>query len=89
VNAVIRWLPHEAQDSDIWIENIPYNETRDYVQRVLWHSVVFGWRRSGEPQKLDAWLGQITMPVTAPVAQPAAAPADAAPDGGAAPPAAQ
>ena len=88
-NAATRWLPDAPRDAAVWIENIPYNETRDYVQRVLWHSVVFGWRRSGEPQKLDAWLGQITMPVSAPVTQPAAAPADAAPDGGTAPPAVQ
>ncbi len=25
-NAVTRWLPQEPLDSDIWIENIPYNE---------------------------------------------------------------
>ena len=88
-----RWLPDAPRDAAVWIENIPYNETRDYVQRVLWHSVVFGWRRSGEPQKLDAWLGQIAMPVIAPapqsVPQPGGAPADTAPDAAPAPPAAQ
>jgi len=35
-NAAMRWLPQEPLDSDIWIENIPYNETRGYVQRILW-----------------------------------------------------
>ena len=34
-NAADRWLPPAPIDADIWIENIPYNETRDYVQRVL------------------------------------------------------
>jgi soluble lytic murein transglycosylase len=65
-NAAARWLPDAPRDAAVWIENIPYNETRDYVQRVLWHSVVFAWRRSGEPQKLDAWLGQIATPAAAP-----------------------
>ncbi|WP_084182881.1 lytic transglycosylase domain-containing protein [Nevskia soli] len=65
-NAATRWLPDAPRDAAVWIENIPYNETRDYVQRVLWHSVVFGWRRSGEPQKADAWLGQIAVPAVPP-----------------------
>lgn len=59
-NAARRWLPAKAIDSDIWVENIPYNETRGYVQRVLWHSVVFAWLRSGEPQRTDSWLTRIT-----------------------------
>ncbi|MDB5976980.1 MAG: soluble lytic murein transglycosylase [Nevskia sp.] len=65
-NAATRWLPDAPRDAAVWIENIPYNETRDYVQRVLWHSLVFGWRRSGEPQKVDAWLGQIAVPSVPP-----------------------
>lgn len=58
-NAAARWLPPQAIDPDIWIENIPYNETRGYVQRVLWHSIVFGWLRSNEAQRTDAWLASI------------------------------
>lgn len=58
-NAAARWLPATSIDSDIWIENIPYNETRSYVQRVLWHSVVFAWLRSGEAQRTNAWITRI------------------------------
>lgn len=58
-NAARRWLPSESIDADIWVENIPYNETRGYVQRVLWHSVVFAWLRSGEPQRTETWLTRI------------------------------
>jgi soluble lytic murein transglycosylase len=61
-NAAARWLPASAIESDIWIENIPYNETRAYVQRVLWHSVVFGWLRSGEAQRTEAWVTRIAHP---------------------------
>jgi soluble lytic murein transglycosylase len=44
----------------VWVENIPYNETRNYVQRVLWHSVVYAWLRSaGQPQDTAAWLAPI------------------------------
>jgi soluble lytic murein transglycosylase len=60
VNAVVRWMPREAQDSDIWIENIPYNETRGYVQRILWHSLTFTWLRThGDAQSTQSWLTPI------------------------------
>lgn len=65
--AAARWLPTQAVDPDIWIENIPFNETRGYVQRVLWHSVVFAWLRSGEAQRTDAWLARIGPPSDAAV----------------------
>lgn len=57
--AAARWLPPQSTDPDVWIENIPYNETRNYVQRILWHNVVFGWLHSGEPQSADAWTARV------------------------------
>ena len=58
-NAAARWMPSESLDPDIWVENIPYNETRNYVQRILWHNIVFSWLLTGEPQKVDGWLVRI------------------------------
>jgi len=59
-NAAARWLPTEPVDSDVWVENIPYNETRGYVQRILWHSLTFTWLSSdGEAQPAAAWLEPI------------------------------
>ena len=61
--AMKRWLPATATEPDIWIENIPYNETRTYVQRILWNTVVYGWLRSnGEPQHTATWLTPIKPP---------------------------
>lgn len=57
--AVQRWLPSAAMDPDIWIENIPYNETRAYVQRIYWHTVVFAWLRSSAAQDTQEWLNAI------------------------------
>lgn len=57
--AARRWLPKQAMESDIWIENIPYNETRNYVQKVLWHGLVFRWLRTGEPVDTRAWLARV------------------------------
>lgn len=58
-NAAARWMPPDSLEPDIWVENIPYNETRNYVQRILWHNVVFSWLKTGEPQKVDNWLARI------------------------------
>jgi soluble lytic murein transglycosylase len=55
-NAVIRWLPSRSIDSDVWIENIPYGETRVYVQRVLWHVLTFTWLQTKEAQQTKSWL---------------------------------
>jgi soluble lytic murein transglycosylase len=57
--AAMRWLPRDDLDADVWIENIPYNETRAYVQRVLWHNVVFSWLDKRESHKNLAWLTTI------------------------------
>ena len=43
----------------MWIENIPYNETRTYVQRIMWHNLVFNWLKTGEPQKADGMLDAV------------------------------
>lgn len=59
-NAARRWLPDEPLAADVWIENIPYNETREYVQRVLWHSLVFAWREDGRRARdTRSWLTEI------------------------------
>jgi soluble lytic murein transglycosylase len=50
--AVARWLPYSPMDADVWIENIPFNETRAYVQHILEHIVAFAWVRGAEPPRL-------------------------------------
>jgi soluble lytic murein transglycosylase len=57
--AAARWLPPKPIDSDVWIENIPYDETRAYVRRVLWHSLVFAWLETGRAQHPRSWLEKI------------------------------
>ncbi len=60
IAAANRWLPADSIAPDVWVENIPYNETRAYVQRILWHTVVYGWLRSdGQAQDTAAWLTPI------------------------------
>jgi len=59
---VRQWLPdHGAVPADIWIETIPYDETRDYVERVMAYTVIYDWQLTGKPLR----LGQFMPPITA------------------------
>ena len=42
---ISRWLPEKALPADIWIENIPYNETRGYATSVLSYAAIFDYQR--------------------------------------------
>jgi soluble lytic murein transglycosylase len=60
IAAASRWLPADSIAPDVWVENIPFNETRSYVQRILWNTVVYGWLRAdGKAQDTAAWLAPI------------------------------
>jgi soluble lytic murein transglycosylase len=51
---VDRWMPEEGTiDARIWIENIPFNETRKYVRRVMAAETIFHWRLTGKTRRLS------------------------------------
>jgi len=57
---VEKWLPHTGNlDARIWIENIPFNETRGYVRRVLATDAIFHWRLTGQTKRLSEGLTNI------------------------------
>jgi soluble lytic murein transglycosylase len=51
---VDEWLPRDnPEDARAWIENIPFNETRKYVKRVLTAQTIFQWRMNGSVRRLS------------------------------------
>ena len=61
------WRPGSGSlSADVWIDTIPYTQTRNYVQRVMTHTVMFDWRLNGKPQRLSDRIGQVTADVPAP-----------------------
>jgi soluble lytic murein transglycosylase len=51
---VDQWLDGAAVlDTRIWIETIPFNETRSYVRRVFEAETIFHWRMTGEIRRLS------------------------------------
>ena len=56
-------------EAAIWAENIPFNETRDYVKKVLSNTTLYAALISGQPQSIKARLGNVgPLEATAPEA---------------------
>lgn len=52
---VRQWLKNaDHLPFDVWVENIPFDETRQYVQNVLTYSVIYG-QKLNAPQPLVEW----------------------------------
>ena len=56
---VQRWLPGQATDADIWVDTIPFKETRHYVQRVMAAQIIFHWRLNGTQTRLASTMDTI------------------------------
>jgi len=50
------WLPLSPLPADIWVETIPFNETRNYVKKVLTYTTVYEIRLGRAPTRLSARL---------------------------------
>jgi soluble lytic murein transglycosylase len=63
---VKRWLPNDAaMEADIWIETIPYDETRDYLERVLAYTAIYDWRLNpGRQNTLVNFMKPVSKPGT-------------------------
>ncbi len=54
------WLPKQSQPADIWIETVPFRETREYLKRVLAYTVIYNYRLGEDPsQPQNLWLQPI------------------------------
>lgn len=52
---VKQWLPKgESLPADIWVDTVPFTETREYCRAVLHYATVFEWRLHGEARPLSA-----------------------------------
>ena len=59
------WIPVGREvDTLAWIENIPFNETRRYVRRVMAADAIFHWRMTGELRRLSDALPAVVEPAS-------------------------
>ncbi len=63
------WRPPAPLEGAVWVETIPFNETRDYVKKVLANSMVYTQAFGGSPLSLTARLG-VVAPRGAAMADP-------------------
>jgi soluble lytic murein transglycosylase len=59
------WRNGPVLEGAAWAENVPFNETRDYVKKVLANTTVYAAMLTGQPQSLKARLGVIAPRDTA------------------------
>lgn len=45
---VKQWLPDTSMPADIWVENVPFTETRNYIQQVVTYATIFSKRLGRE-----------------------------------------
>ncbi len=51
-----QWLQEGSMDADIWIDTIPFTETRRYVRAVLAYAAIYEHQLNGRPQRLSSKL---------------------------------
>jgi soluble lytic murein transglycosylase len=57
-----KWREGPVLDAAIWVENIPFPETRDYVKKVLWNSCTYAAVLGSKGTGLRARLGRTIGP---------------------------
>ncbi|MEW5837990.1 MAG: transglycosylase SLT domain-containing protein [Pseudomonadota bacterium] len=58
---VKRWLPEGGSlPADIWVDTVPFTETREYCRAVLHYATVFDWRLHGETKPLSARMPNVS-----------------------------
>ncbi len=65
------WRPLLPIEGAVWVETIPFNETRDYVKKVLANSMVYAHALSSPQQTLIARLGVVAPRTVVTAASPA------------------
>ena len=56
---VSKWQKRYCGDPIFWIDTIPITETRRYVRRTLFYSLIYEWQQTGKSKKLNDMLKQI------------------------------
>jgi soluble lytic murein transglycosylase len=54
-----RWTPPRPMEAAVYIETIPFNETRDYVRSVMANSLYYALILEGRSTSLKARMGQV------------------------------
>ena len=56
---VFSWLPKSEMDGEVWVETIPFAETRDYVEKVLANATYYSMGLGLTKPSLKGWLAPV------------------------------
>ncbi|MEJ8569524.1 transglycosylase SLT domain-containing protein [Elongatibacter sediminis] len=66
--AVKRWLEDlPGDDPTVWVEILPFYETRDYIPRVLAFATIYDWRRQQPVQRLASRMPALDSGTMGPI----------------------
>jgi soluble lytic murein transglycosylase len=54
-----KWRQGRDLEGAIWAENVPFNETRDYVKKVASNATLYAAIITGQPQSLKSRMGTV------------------------------
>ena len=54
-----RWRADTTLDATIYAETIPFNETRDYVKKVVSNAAYYAALFENKPQTISHWLSPV------------------------------
>ncbi|MFZ5580518.1 MAG: transglycosylase SLT domain-containing protein [Pseudomonadota bacterium] len=58
---VKQWMPKGSSlPADIWVDTVPFTETREYCRAVLHYATIFEWRLYGEARPLSTRMPNVT-----------------------------
>ncbi|WP_455211028.1 transglycosylase SLT domain-containing protein [Kaarinaea lacus] len=64
-NRVLRWLPKDGYvPADVWVDTLPYKETREYVRAVMAYATIFDWKLKQQVTPLRERMRSITTPMS-------------------------
>ena len=59
-----KWRDGPRLEPAVWAENVPFNETRDYVKKVVTNAVIYAHVLQGKPLSIKTRLGPVIGPRT-------------------------
>jgi soluble lytic murein transglycosylase len=57
---VTQWMPDKSMPADLWVEMIPFSETRNYVRKVMAYTVIYDYRLNGEASQIRQRMPTVT-----------------------------
>lgn len=59
----MQWLPEKGDvPIDIWIDTIPFKETREYVKAILAYQLIYDWQRNQPTNRFNVLMTETIKP---------------------------